>query len=176
MCLPYMRERAESVADKVITASPNAVITVDINLNIQLINPAACAMFGVIDPKDMQGRPISTLLDEFDFVSVFAGRERITRKRVYLPEYQKYFDQTFLYEKNSNLVICILNDRTAQELSHEKLRTAKINAAEMTDRIIEKQMRVVHELASLLGETAAETKVAMLELKKAVMMEEDLDQ
>lgn len=175
MCLPYMKERAESVADKVITASPNAVITVDIHLNIQLINPAACAMFGVIDPKDIQGQPISDLLDEFDFVSVFAGRERITRKKVYLPEYQKYFDQTFLYEKNSNLVICILNDRTAQEQSRERLRAAKINAAEMTDRIIEKQMRVVHELASLLGETAAETKVAMLELKNTVMMEEDAD-
>ena len=175
MCLPYMKERAESVADEVITASPNAVITVDINLNIQLINPAACALFGVVSPQDMIGRPIGSLMDEFDFVSVFAGRERITRKKVYLPEYQKYMDQTFLYEKNSNLVICILNDRTAQEQSRERLRTAKINAADMTDQIIEKQMRVVHELASLLGETAAETKVAMLELKKAVMMEEDLE-
>ncbi len=175
MCLPYMKERAESVADEVITASPNAVITVDIHLNIQLINPAACALFGVVSPQDMIGRPIGSLMDEFDFVSVFAGRERITRKKVYLPEYQKYMDQTFLYEKNSNLVICILNDRTAQEQSRERLRTAKINAADMTDQIIEKQMRVVHELASLLGETAAETKVAMLELKKAVMMEEDLE-
>ena len=74
-------------------------------------------------------------------------------------------DQTHCGDSNSNLVICILNDRTAQEQSRERLRTAKINAADMTDQIIEKHMRVVHELASLLRETAAETKVAMLEQK-----------
>ena len=34
-------------------------------------------------------------------------------------------------------------------------------------------MRIVHEIASLLGETAAETKVALTQLKNTVAMEEE---
>ncbi len=33
-------------------------------------------------------------------------------------------------------------------------------ALEITDRVIEKQMRTVQEIASLLGETTAETQIA----------------
>ena len=38
--------------------------------------------------------------------------------------------------------------------------------------MIENQMRVVQEIASLLGETAAETKVALIKLKNAVAEDE----
>jgi uncharacterized Fe-S cluster-containing protein len=40
-----------------------------------------------------------------------------------------------------------------------------------TDEVIKKQMRVAQEIASLLGETTAETKVALLKLKKTLTEE-----
>ena len=43
---------------------------------------------------------------------------------------------------------------------------------EVTNRVIEKQMRVVQEIASLLGETTAETKVTMTKLRDAILEEE----
>ena len=43
----------------------------------------------------------------------------------------------------------------------------------MADDIVDKQLRIVHEIASLLGESAAETKVAISKLKEAVMMENE---
>lgn len=49
------------------------------------------------------------------------------------------------------------------------------NAAEtiaVTDKVIEKQMRVVQEIASLLGETTAETKVALTKLKENLSNDE----
>lgn len=49
----------------------------------------------------------------------------------------------------------------------------KNNAAEIADKVIDKQMRVVQEIASLLGETTAETKVALTKLKNTIMAEED---
>ena len=51
-------------------------------------------------------------------------------------------------------------NRRAQELRQQTL--------EVTDRIIQKQMRTVQEIASLLGETTAETKVALTKLRGAV--------
>ena len=47
----------------------------------------------------------------------------------------------------------------------------KLSAARITDEIIEKQLRTVHEIASLLGETAAETQVALTDLKEAILLE-----
>ena len=43
---------------------------------------------------------------------------------------------------------------------------------DIADQIIAKQLRIVHEIASLLGETAAETKVALTRLKSTVAMDE----
>ena len=39
---------------------------------------------------------------------------------------------------------------------------------EITDKVVDKQMRIVQEIASLLGETAAETKIALTKLKKTI--------
>ena len=39
---------------------------------------------------------------------------------------------------------------------------------EIADRVVDKQMRIVQEIASLLGETAAETKIALSKLKESI--------
>jgi len=52
------------------------------------------------------------------------------------------------------------------------LTELKRKSIDVTQTIINKQMMVAQEIASLLGETTAETKVAILELKK-VLEEED---
>ena len=44
-------------------------------------------------------------------------------------------------------------------------------AVEITDKVVEKQMRVVQEIASLLGETTAETKIALTKLKETLSNE-----
>ena len=42
------------------------------------------------------------------------------------------------------------------------------DTVEITDQLINKQMRTVQEIASLLGETTAETKIALTRLKKSL--------
>ena len=43
-----------------------------------------------------------------------------------------------------------------------------METARVTDKVIERQMRVVQEIASLLGETTAETKIALTRLKETI--------
>ena len=43
----------------------------------------------------------------------------------------------------------------------------------MADEIVARQLRIVHEIASLLGETAAETKIAVEDLKQTILMDEE---
>ena len=42
---------------------------------------------------------------------------------------------------------------------------------QMADKLAEEQLLIVHEIASLLGETAADTKVAIEELKQTIQQE-----
>ena len=50
----------------------------------------------------------------------------------------------------------------------EKKEEISRKTIEITDKVVEKQMRVVQEIASLLGETTAETKIALTKLKESL--------
>lgn len=173
MCLPFMKEKAESFSDEIISATPNAILTVDSSMNIQQINQAACRLFGVLHPKDLIGTQVSAVMDDYDFANVYATGRRITDKKNYLAEYDLYVEQSFVYDEKSNLVICIMKDVTKDEEEKEKMKQVKNNAADIADKVIQKQMRVVQEIASLLGETTAETKIALTKMKNTVLMEEE---
>jgi hypothetical protein len=55
-----------------------------------------------------------------------------------------------------------------EEAEREKKLRINRQTLEVADSVVEKQMRIVQEIASLLGETAAETKIALTKLKESV--------
>ena len=60
---------------------------------------------------------------------------------------------------------------TEEEKRRIELEKLKLNTVEVAQKVIDKQMMVAQEIASLLGETTAETKVALNKLKKVVIKE-----
>ena len=61
---------------------------------------------------------------------------------------------------------------TGTNMSLTIMSAAKeVNGLEVADKVVEKQMRIVQEIASLLGETAAETKIALSKLKESIACE-----
>ena len=173
MCLPFMKERAESLSNKILDATPNAIVTVDTDLKIQQLNRAACTLFGIAQPHDVIGGPVSRIMDEFDFVSLIASGEKSLVRRVYRAEYAVYLEEIFLYDRQANDIICIMKDITGDRRRQKALHEKKQAAAGMADEIVARQLRIVHEIASLLGETAAETKIAVEDLKQTILMDEE---
>ena len=172
MCLPFMHERAESFSSHIINITPNAILSVDTDLRVQQINQAACEIFR-LRPEDVLKQPVSRIMDEFDFVDMIMQERAKMEKTAFLPEYNAYLSQIFLYDKDSSMVVCIMKNisqaRQKKNLSMKK----KIQAAAMADEIVDKQLRIVHEIASLLGETAAETKIAVRDLKETIMLDDE---
>ena len=168
MCLPYMKERAESFSDKIISSTPNAILVLDENLVIQQLNQAACHLLGLSRPDQGVKRDVSELLDPTDFAYVLADGRSITDKKTWLGEIERFVEETIVYDMDSKLLIALMKDITEQQRRERKAAELRQQTIEVTDRIVEKQMRVVQEIASLLGETTAETKVALTKLKKAV--------
>ena len=172
MCMPYIRKRAENYAGKIIDSVPSGILAIDMSLNISQANPAACDIFGV-DATSLAGQPIGTILDENDFVNLLASDEDTLMTSIYLPDYGLYLDETLQVNRDANLIICILKNVTEEKTRHRRAMQKRQQTAAIADEIVEKQLRMVHEIASLLGETASETKIAISDLKESVMMEDD---
>ena len=168
MCLPFLNDRAERFSDNIINNTPNAIIVLNDSLEVQQINGAALKLMNIASDSHVLGEPAIRILDCKDFLSVQQSGRPVMNKRTYLAEYKKYVDETITYDKNYHLLICIMRDVTDEETEREKKETIARQTVETTDKAIDKQMRVVQEIASLLGETAAETKIALTKLKESI--------
>ena len=175
MCMPYMKERAETYSEKIINVSPEGIVTVGKKLKVKQINKAACKIFGIKDPADFIGYPVSRIMDEYDFVKMISQDETQVTDEVFLADYNVYLERIFICDPERTLFTCIMRDVTKARQRRNKIQKTKIHAADLADDIIANQLRIVHEIASLLGETAAETKVAVHDLKEAIMLDEDGD-
>ena len=168
MCLPYMRERAESLSDKIISSTPNAILVVGEDLSVQQMNLAACRLLEVERPDLAVHKPVERFVDPVDFALVLEDGRPIRDKKVWLEGCRKFVEETIVYDIENKLLIAIMKDITQQERENRRAQELRQQTLEVTDRIIQKQMRTVQEIASLLGETTAETKVALTKLRGAV--------
>lgn len=166
MCVPYMREKAENMANLVIDFTPNAILIVDSCLTIREFNSAAELMFQV-RAEGVKGKPLSTVMDEIHFLEAFAGKD-IIRVKVTYPHLELVTFQSLIYIHEEDLVLGVIMNITnleQQQLALEIVRQETIGKAQ---EVIEKQMRVAQEIAGLLGETTAESKVLLTKLIQLV--------
>ena len=168
MCLPFLKDKAESFSDAIVRNTPNGLIVLNENLEVQQINDAARRIMNIRSSSDVLGEPVIRILDPTIFMSVKTSGRIVRDQRVYLAEYKKYVDQTIMYDKDSRMLIGIMRDVTDEVAEREKKEHISRHTVEVADKVVEKQMRIVQEIASLLGETAAETKIALTKLKESI--------
>lgn len=168
MCLPYLKDKAESFSDTIVKNTPNGLIVLNENLEVQQVNAAARKIMNIRAESDVLGEPVIRILDPTIFVQVKNSGRSVNDQTVYLAEYKKYVEQTVVYDPESHLLIGIMRDITADEAAREKKTRINQKTVEVADTVVEKQMRIVQEIASLLGETAAETKIALTKLKESI--------
>ena len=168
MCLPFLKDKAESFSDTIVKNTPNGLIVLNENLEVQQINNSARKIMNIRSASDVLGEPVIRILDPTVFSQVKNSGRTVRDKRTYLAEYKKYVEQTVVYDADSRMLIGIMRDVTDEVLAQEKKESISRQTVEVADKVVEKQMRIVQEIASLLGETAAETKIALTKLKESI--------
>lgn len=171
MCLPYLKDKAESFSDTIVKNTPNGLIVLNEDLEVQQINAAARKILNIRSATDVLGEPVVRILDPMVFMNALESRMGILEQREYLVEYKRYVEETVIHDKESRLLICIMRDVTQEEREREKKESISQQTIEVADKVVDKQMRIVQEIASLLGETAAETKIALSKLKESISNE-----
>ena len=168
MCLPFLTQKAQSFSDTIINNTPNGIIVLNEDLEVQQINSAACHIMNIRHASDVLGDQVIRILDPKVFLDVMSSGRSIRDEKIYLAEYKRYVEQSVIYDRSYHIVMCIMRDVTEEERERKKKEEISQSTIEVTDRVIEKQMRVVQEIASLLGETTAETKIALTNLKESL--------
>ena len=168
MCLPFLKDRAEHFSNSVLNNAPNGIIVLNDKLEVQQINRAALSILNLRSASDVLGEQVIRILDPQDFMQARDTGRSVRDRRTYLAEYGRYVDETIVYDREFHQILCILRDVTEQEQERERRESMREKTIETADQVVDKQMRIVQEIASLLGETAAETKIALAKLKESI--------
>lgn len=167
MCLPYMRSRAESMSYEIIQNTPNGIVLMDNDFKILDINAKAMRILGVTE-HDIKGKNAFDCFDCADFVAALAQGKNVSKKKVFVRRTKRYMELSVVLLDEHKVLFGVMKDITDSVEYNEKLNSVKMETLATTDEVIKKQMRVAQEIASLLGETTAETKVALLKLKQTL--------
>ncbi|WP_343208285.1 [Fe-Fe] hydrogenase large subunit C-terminal domain-containing protein [Anaerolentibacter hominis] len=174
MCIPYMHEKAQSMANTVLDTTPNVIIVADAEMRIVEFSHAAEIMFHKTRQQAME-MFLFEFIDPADFEHVLQTHENIHGKKVTYDELGKTTLQNIIYIEKSNCVMGTFQDVTMEEEKAQQSYKLKVDTIEMAQNVIDKQMKVAQEIAGLLGETTAETKVTLTQLRDMILFEGDVE-
>lgn len=174
MCVPYMRSKAESMTNIIFEHTPNAIFLFDEDLMVKEYNPTAERMF-LLNKNSFKEKNILTLLNDDNIIEAHEYKKSIFEKSVHYFQYGVSFRENIIYLEEEKIFMMIMSDITLEEKRKKQLGVMKQETMDAAQKVIEKQMRVAQEIASLLGETTAETKVTLTKLKKLMSSEEGDD-
>lgn len=164
MCLPYLKEKAESFSDVVVGNTPNGIVVLNEQMQVQMMNPTARKWFGIHEESDLTDMPMDRIGRVESYVDTMLSGKKYSGVQNF-EKFGKVLEENVTYDENLHLILIIYRDITAQVRVKEVREQLTTETLRVTDQVIENQMRIVQEIASLLGETTAQTQVALSKLQ-----------
>ena len=165
LCLPTALENAESLSNLIIENTPNGIIVLNKDGRIREINPSAQHMLR-LDSVNPKGMPIDSVLPSDELLRILNTNQKVQYYRQEYPQYGMIIEHAVI--QLEQISILILMDLTVEETKEKVIRNMQQQTVEVAQKVIDDQMRAVQEIASLLGETTAKSKVALTQLMKAI--------
>lgn len=172
MCMPYALTQAESMSNVVMDVTPNMIFIIDDTLRIRECNKKAQDLLGVGREEAVQ-RYIFEFIEADDIEETLRTKKPVIHKKIQLEHGKITAEETIVYIENLDSVLVTFQDITREEKIKEQHYNLKVETMEMAQKVIEKQMMVAQEIAGLLGETTAETKVTLTKLRDSILNEEE---
>ena len=171
-CRIYMHEMLNRLSNSIFDISPNYILIVGEDFKIIDVNEAMQKIIG--EPREkLIGAYVGNYMDIRDFVEVSYSKQDILGKKVVWENYGKDLMENILYVEEKNALVAIMNDNTKDESQKKMIQEMKLRTIDISQNLIEKQMRVAQEIASLLGESTAETKIILTSLKELAIKEKE---
>lgn len=176
MCMPYMQEQARSMAKTIMDKSPDAILAVNSDMRIVEFSKAAESCFGK-SRAEVKQTPLSGIIQDDDFRQVYQSHTNIYGKKVYYPAVSALYAAGYHLYGRTGQCYGPVPEYYGGRNQKQQQYTLKLETVEMAQKVIDKQMMVAQQIASLLGETTAETKVSLTRLRNMVLSDqEELEQ
>lgn len=165
-CMPYLKNKAESISNEIIEHTPNGIICVNQEGYILDINSRAVEYLNV--ENDVVGKFYQDVFDLPELLVALDEEKNINSVIVYDEKKNMYFDVSITYVKDQKMAFAIYKDVTLETLNEEKMKSLRQEMISVTDEVINQQMAAVQEIASLLGESTAKAKIALINFKNTL--------
>jgi PAS domain S-box-containing protein len=150
---------------------PNGLIVVDQQLMIRLANPAFCRIFKVTS-DEIAGKPAADVLPDADeLAELWAANQQAVREKAY-PQLGLAVRQVIFTIPRERIFACIVVDVTEKWRHQAEIARLKRDTIERVNEVVNNQMKVAHSIASLLGETTAESRASLLKLVEMIQQED----
>ena len=173
LCPEEGKRRCKSFKSHVRCSQEEKIQAVDYNLKIIQMNQAATKLFNVPKKRRLIGKPVSEIMDDYSLASILAFDRNLMQDEIYLEDQKCYLDRVMTNDKENKMILCIMKDITKERKHKDQIYHAQVEAARMADKLVEEQLKIVQQIAGLLGETAADTKVAVEKLKNTILLESE---
>ena len=160
MCVTKMRKEAESKVDVLLRTIPNGVVIVDSDLQIADCNVRFLEFFGDMEEgfvdqgilQMVKGLPLERFVP---FAEKFRDQFYLTHPGQYRVHFKdKYLRITFFLVESKRLLGAMFEDITTPTIRRETV-------VKKAEDVIQKSLETVQQIASLLGENAAETEIML---------------
>jgi len=160
MRLPKSQEATHTSA--ILQHTPNGVLLVDKETRIRFVNPAFLSMFQCGEDKVMgQFAKQFVHCDCFER-AIGAGGSLMVKESI--PEHGVSFRVGIFPIEDEDLYCGIFIDISEEEKTRKDFLDLKSQTLKHAQEVISRQMQTAQEIARLLGETTAETKVLLMKL------------
>lgn len=172
MCVTKMRKEAQSKVDMLLRTIPNAVVIVNRDLNIADCNINFLKIFGDMDESLLDDSMLSLVsglpLERFvPFYEKFSDEFYAQKRNQYRLHYKdKFLRVTFFLVEKNRLLGAMFDDITSPTVKRETV-------VKKAEDVIQKSLETVQQIASLLGENAAETEIMLNSLIDAFSVHSD---
>jgi PAS domain S-box-containing protein len=146
----------------ILQQTPNGVLLVDKDTYIRFVNPAFLKMFHCSD-EELLGKPAVEFIHCDCFERAIAAGGRLMVKEN-IPEHKLSFRVGLFPIEGEDLYCGIFIDISEEEEAKKHYRDLRAQTLERAQEVIASQMKTAQEIARLLGETTAETKVLLVKL------------
>lgn len=165
-CMPYLKNKAESISNEIIEHTPNGIITINKDGYLLDVNSRAREYLSLTE--NVVGKYFQDVLDLPELLIALNEEKSIPSVIVFNSEGNMYFDVSITYVKDQKIAFAIYKDVTTETLNEEKMKSLRQNMIKVTDEVINQQMMAVQEIASLLGESTAKAKIALINFKNTL--------
>jgi hypothetical protein len=147
---------------------PNGLVVVDRQCVIRLNNRAFGRLFDV-DPGGVIGRPVGSVIGDGamftrTFQAMDQGRPAPRSEEMTFGDPPRLFELRLFALREPDVAACIFVDMTERLTHDQALAEIKSETLEQVEAVVDKHMKVAQQIAGLLGEATAETKVSLLKL------------